>query len=145
MIPSSFLSSQQFADAHLCKYYSIFFSFGLHLIYSVSEHKKSDYRLLFTHYCPARHFLTESSKSPASIANIRLTFHLQFLTDTWQYKNRNVQCEFTQFYKYTVFFRNCYKLYGWFLTFSHTWRHFASTNFVQKIFIKKFSFGSFHL
>ena len=42
MIPSSFLSSQQFADAHLCKYYSIFFSFGLHLIYSVSEHKKSD-------------------------------------------------------------------------------------------------------
>ena len=24
------------------KYYSIFFSFGLHLIYSVSEHKKSD-------------------------------------------------------------------------------------------------------
>ena len=31
------------------------------------------------------------------IANIRLTFHLQFLTDTCQYKNRNVQCEFTQF------------------------------------------------
>ena len=31
------------------------------------------------------------------IANIRLTFHLQFLTDTCQYKNRNVQCEFMQF------------------------------------------------
>ena len=44
----------------------------------------------------AKAILTESSKSPASIANIRLTFHLQFLTDTWQYKNRNAQCEFTQ-------------------------------------------------
>ena len=103
-----------------------------------------DYHLLFTHYCPAKQ-LFGYEQIAKRIANIRLTFHLQFLTDTWQYKNRNVQCEFTQFYKYTVFFRNCYKLYGWFLTFSHTWRHFASTNFVQKIFIKKFSFGSFHL
>jgi len=96
MIPSSFLSSQQFADAHLCKYYSIFFSFGLHLIYSVSEHKKPDYRLLFTHYCPAKQ-LFGYEQVAKRIANIRLTFHLQFLTDTCQYKNRNVQCEFTQF------------------------------------------------
>ena len=75
MIPSSFLSSQQFADAHLCKYYSIFFSFGLHLIYSVSEHKKPDYRLLFTHYCPAKQ-LFGYEQVAKRIANIRLTFVL---------------------------------------------------------------------
>ena len=72
MIPSSFLSSQQFADAHLCKYYSIFFSFGLHLIYSVSEHKKPDYRLLFTHYCPAKQ-LFGYEQVAKRIANVRFT------------------------------------------------------------------------
>ena len=102
MIPSSFLSSQQFADAHLCKYYSIFFSFGLHLIYSVSEHKKTDYRLLFTHYCPARHFLTESSKSPASIANIRLTrktWHaiLFSFADIYPTKSPHAYCSMRRF------------------------------------------------
>ena len=76
MIPSSFLSSQQFADAHLCKYYSIFFSFGLHLIYSVSEHKKPDYRLLFTHYCPAKQ-LFGYEQVAKRIANIRLTTRSQ--------------------------------------------------------------------
>ena len=144
MIPSSFLSSQQFADAHLCKYYSIFFSFGLHLIYSVSEHKKPDYRLLFTHYCPAKQLFGYEQVAKRlrisawlSICSF-LRIHVNIRTETYSANLRS-------FYKYTVFFRNCYKLYGWFLTFSHTWCHFASTNFVQKIFIKKFSFGSFHL
>ena len=45
--------------------------------------------------CPAKQ-LFGYEQVAKRIANIRLTFHLQFLTDTWQYKNRNAQCEFTQ-------------------------------------------------
>ena len=157
MIPSSFLSSQQFADAHLCKYYSIFFSFGLHLIYSVSEHKKSGVTVHSVHSNIAKihsrlpaamefwlvclgilAYSCQNTSRNSGVWIVTIRMHDNIRTETHS-------ANLCSFYKYTVFFRNCYKLYGWFLTFSHTWRHFASTNFVQKIFIKKFSFGSFHL